>query len=180
MVRVRESEQIQGVYFVELEAHGDDRGRFAEIFRKEWFPQRDWSRLQWSRSESRAGVLRGLHYHRRQVDYWHCAFGQIRVGLADLRITSPSRGQGQVIEWDPEELTAIFIPIGVAHGFYAITDSMLFYLVDNYYDGSDELGVAWNDPALGLDWRIRGEPILSRRDRQNPLLASIPTAELPE
>jgi dTDP-4-dehydrorhamnose 3,5-epimerase len=179
MTALRESETISGVHVAALQAHGDERGRFTEVFRKEWFPQRSWNELQWSRSESQAGVLRGLHYHHRQVDYWHCAVGRMRVGLADLRRSSPTRGRVQVVELGQDELCALFIPAGVAHGFYALTDVMLFYLVDNYYDGTDEQGVAWNDPELGLDWGITGTPILSGRDGSNPLLAGIPAAELP-
>jgi len=180
MAEVRESDVIKGVYIVDLEVHGDERGRFTETFRKEWFPQLPWDRLQWSRSESRAGTLRGLHYHHRQVDYWHCAAGCMRVGLVDLRQSSPSRGQAQIVELDQENLRGLFIPAGVAHGFYAVTDVMLLYLVDNYYDGTDELGVAWNDPAIGLDWETTALPILSARDQQNPLIADISPADLPE
>ena len=179
MAEVRKSELIDGVLLVELVSHGDDRGRFTEVFRKEWFPQRSWERLQWSRSESQAGVLRGLHYHHQQVDYWHCAAGRMRAGLVDLRLDSPTRGNAQVVDLDQQSLSALFIPVGVAHGFYTVTDAMLFYLVDNYYDGADELGVAWNDPALGIDWGLDGEPILSGRDEQNPPLSEIPAAALP-
>ena len=179
MPKIQESPFIRGVFTVDLEVHEDERGRFAEVFRKEWFPQRSWEKVQWSRSESRAGVLRGLHYHRNQVDYWHCASGRMRVGLFDLRPSSPSRGESQIVELEPERLCGLFIPPGVAHGFYAKTDLILFYLVDNYYDSRDEFGVAWNDPALGLDWQLDKAPILSARDRRNPALADIPLARLP-
>jgi len=66
----------------------------------------------------------------------------------------------------------IFIPCGVAHGFYAVTDVTLTYMVDNYYDGGDELGVAWNDPTLKVPWGVT-DPILSGRDQKNPLLDAI-------
>ena len=75
MAEIRPSTAIEGVYIAELQSHGDERGRFTEVYRKEWFPQRSWDALQWSRSESQQGVLRGLHYHHRQVDYWHCGLG---------------------------------------------------------------------------------------------------------
>lgn len=176
---LRESEHIQGVYTVELEGYADARGRFAEVFRKEWFPPRSWEKLQWSRSESRAGVLRGLHYHRRQVDYWHCTVGRMRAGLCDLRRSSPTRGQGQIIELDQERLQGLFIPAGVAHGFLALTDLILLYLVDNYYDDTDELGVAWNDPQINLAWGVTEPPILSERDARNPLLGNLAPEDLP-
>jgi dTDP-4-dehydrorhamnose 3,5-epimerase len=66
----------------------------------------------------------------------------------------------------------------VAHGFLTLTDATLTYLVDNYYDGADEHGVAWNDPTLQLDWGV-SEPILSGRDEQNPFLKDIPVEKLP-
>jgi dTDP-4-dehydrorhamnose 3,5-epimerase len=64
----------------------------------------------------------------------------------------------------------LFIPPGVAHGFLAVTDLTLGYLVDRYFDGSDEWGIAWNDPELGIDWPAT-DPVLSERDRNNPRLA---------
>ena len=174
MASLSESKQIQGVILAELQAFGDQRGRFAETFRKEWFPQRSWERMQVNRSQSQAGVLRGLHYHHHQVDYWHCVTGHIRVGLYDLRPSSPTCGQGQVVELDQDQLQGLYIPCGVAHGFAALSEVTLFYVVDNYYDGADELGVAWDDPQLGLDWGLDTPPILSERDQRNPLLAHIP------
>ena len=178
MTQLRPSTAIEGVYVAELQSHGDERGRFTEVYRKEWFPQHSYA-LQWNRSDSQQGVLRGLHYHHRQVDYWHCCMGALRVGLLDLRRNSPTCGQGQVIGLGQALLQGVFIPAGVAHGFYAVTDAMLFYLVDSYYDGTDEWGVAWDDPDGGLDWGIEEGPILSPRDRANPRLRDIPAEELP-
>lgn len=179
MARARELPGISGVQVVELVGHGDDRGRFAEVFRMEWFPQRAWDRVQWSRSESQAGVLRGLHYHHRQVDYWHCAAGRMRVGLADLRLSSPTRGQASTLELSGDALSGLYIPAGVAHGFYALSPVVLFYLVDNYYDGTDELGVLWSDPQIGLDWGLQGPPIVSQRDGASPPLSAIRPGALP-
>ena len=180
MVDIRESTNITGVFIAELQSHGDSRGRFAELYRKEWFPQCSWENLQWSRSESQKGTLRGLHYHQQQIDYWHCGIGLMRVGLLDLRRGSPTRGQAEVIDLDQQALRGIFIPMGVAHGFYAVTDLMLLYLVNQYYDGSDEFGLAWDDPDAGLDWGVEGKLIISDRDRQNPQMRDIPEEKLPE
>ena len=180
MANIRESTNIAGLFIAELQSHGDSRGRFTELYRKEWFPQRCWENLQWSRSESQKGTLRGLHYHQKQVDYWHCGMGRMRVGMLDLRCGSPTRGRAEVIDLDQQALYGVFIPVGVAHGFYAVTDLMLFYLVDQYYDGSDEFGVAWDDPDARLDWGVQGELIISDRDRQNPLMRDIPEGDLPE
>jgi len=76
----------------------------------------------------------------------------------------------------------VFIPIGVAHGFYAVTDASLTYMVNNYYDGGqDEKGVAWNDPDINLDWGLDGAtPLLSPRDAKNRFLKDIPVAERPK
>jgi dTDP-4-dehydrorhamnose 3,5-epimerase len=72
----------------------------------------------------------------------------------------------------------LFIPVGVAHGFLARTDATLLYLVDNYYNGSDEHGIAWNDPDLAIPWGV-DSPVLSDRDRANPLLRTIQPELLP-
>ncbi len=179
MARFVESDRIGGVLIAEHEAFGDDRGRFSEIFRREWFPDRSWEAVQLNRSESTAGVVRGLHYHQKQIDYWHCLSGHLRVGLYDLRRSSPTRGNAQVIDVDGRSPGGIYIPCGVAHGFLAVTDIVLIYVVDQYYDGADEFGVAWDDPQLGLDWRLEGPVTASDRDRTNPSLADIPDDILP-
>jgi len=178
MAQIQESSKIKGLFIVDLVVHADVRGRFLETFRKEWFPQRTWDIIQTNRSDSKAKVLRGLHYHLKQVDYWYVPQGTIQVGLYDLRATSPSYGTGQLIEIGDDNQKGLFIPTGVAHGFVALTDATLTYLVDNYYDGQDEYGVAWNDPTLNLSWAVQ-TPILSPRDQQNPLLAEIPSSHLP-
>ena len=98
MTEIVASTEIAGVKFAHLRAFGDERGRFMETFRKAWFPERSWEIVQANRSDSKAGVLRGLHYHFHQVDYWYCPFGIARVGLADLRRSSPTYGASQVLE----------------------------------------------------------------------------------
>jgi dTDP-4-dehydrorhamnose 3,5-epimerase len=172
------SSTITGVKFARLKAFADGRGRFMETFRKEWFPERTWEKVQTNRSDSRAGVLRGLHYHFQQVDYWYCPNGLVRVAMADLRATSPTYGAVETLEIGDENQMGVFIPVGVAHGFAALADSTLFYTVDNYYTGGDEFGVAWDDPELAIDWGVR-EPILSERDQANPRWAEIPADQRP-
>lgn len=174
-----ESTQIPGILTVELRAFGDERGRFTETFRKEWFPQREWGRMQTNRSDSRAGVLRGLHYHFNQVDYWYLFKGRIRVGLADLRPSSPGYLKTETIDLDAADNRGVFIPVGVAHGFLALTDVTLFYIVDNYYDGSDEHGLAWNDPDIIVPWGAESTPVISERDAANPLFRDIPAGSRP-
>lgn len=179
MTQIEESTAISGVYLARLRAFGDERGQFMETFRKEWFPQRSWDIIQMNRSDSQAGVLRGLHYHHKQVDYWYVPAGRLRAALVDLRPHSPTYRAAQTVEMGEANNVGLFIPIGVAHGFVALTAVTLTYIVDNYYNGADELGVAWNDPALQLDWQLTAPPTLSARDAANPLLANIPPADLP-
>lgn len=173
MTEIIESTHIQGVKFVQLRAFADARGRFMETFRKGWFPERSWEIIQTNRSDSKAGVLRGLHYHFHQVDYWYVPSGRIRVGMADLRPSSPTYLAVETVEIGDHNQIGILIPTGVAHGFFALTDATLTYLVDNYYDGADELGVAWDDPTLAVPWQAV-DPILSPRDQANPLWQDVP------
>jgi dTDP-4-dehydrorhamnose 3,5-epimerase len=178
MPDIRESTIIKDVQIVTLKAFADERGRFMETFRKDWFPQRSWDIVQTNRSDSLANVLRGLHYHFHQVDYWYVPRGKIRVGLCDLRSNSPTYKAVQMVEMGEENQVGLFIPVGVAHGFVALTDVTLTYLVDNYYDGADEHGVAWNDPALVVPWGVEN-PLVSPRDAANLLLKDIPAEKLP-
>ena len=180
MTKITESQLISGVYIAELQAFGDERGRFMETFRKEWFPQRSWDIFQTNRSDSAKGVLRGLHYHHNQVDYWYVIKGTIRVGLADIRPNSPTHMQTQTIEMGEDNNIGLFIPCGVAHGFVTLTEATHTYIVDSYYNGgADENGVAWNDPELNVAWNVEN-PIVSGRDAANPRLRDIAPENLPK
>jgi dTDP-4-dehydrorhamnose 3,5-epimerase len=178
-VPVTESPHIAGVFTVPIRSFGDERGRFMETFRREWFPWIDWSKMQSNRSDSKAGVLRGLHFHRKQIDYWYVTTGRIRVGMVDLRRGSRTYLHTHVLEIGEENNIGVFIPVGVAHGFYALTDATLTYLVNQYYDGGDELGVAWDDPDLKMEWGV-STPVLSPRDQRNPRVRDLPPDVLPE
>jgi dTDP-4-dehydrorhamnose 3,5-epimerase len=172
MPQIAESDRIAGVQIVSLQAYGDERGSFREFFRREWFPQRSWEQTQTNCSHSAEGVLRGLHYHFHQVDYWFVPRGLIRAALLDMRPGSPTFGNTQTLEMGEGRELGLFIPIGVAHGFATLRDATLIYVVDHYFDGSDEYGVAWDDPALGIDWGL-AEPVVSARDRGNPLFGEV-------
>jgi dTDP-4-dehydrorhamnose 3,5-epimerase len=174
VAKVTESE-IPGVWLIRLEAFGDARGRFMETYRASWLPSAA-PMVQGNRSESAPGVLRGLHYHRRQADLWFVQSGHVTTVLLDVRVGSPTEGRHLTLEQGGDTQLAVYIPEGVAHGFYAHDDVVMTYLVTNEYDGSDELGIAWDDPVLGITWPA-AEPILSERDRRNPRLAEIPAAE---
>ncbi|HKG55744.1 MAG TPA: dTDP-4-dehydrorhamnose 3,5-epimerase [Candidatus Limnocylindrales bacterium] len=186
----RPASSLPGVRYGAVARHGDERGAFRELWRASSFAAiepRDAGAaagerptfVQANLSTSAPGVLRGLHYHRRQLDYWTVASGRAFVALVDVRPLIDGSGPKAVVE--TRELAAdewVVIPAGVAHGFLALDALELLYLVTNEYDGSDELGFAWDDPAVGVPWpRLDvtpdGRPILSGRDRANPPLAEL-------
>lgn len=164
---------VAGVVLVRLSSHEDERGSLAETWRREWIPGSS-EMVQANVSRSRAGVLRGLHVHGEQTDYWCVLSGTAFIGLVDLRSGSPTEGEtAQIrIEADTQRL-GLFIPPGVAHGFYAETEVLLQYLVDRVFTGLDEFGLAWNDPDVGIGWPAE-LPELSARDSSNPSLAEAP------
>jgi dTDP-4-dehydrorhamnose 3,5-epimerase len=171
------SNVVADVVVVEPDVHGDERGRFVETYRRSWF---DLGRemIQGNRSEKQAGAVVGLHYHLHQADYWYVLRGTARVVLHDLRAGSPTEGATLVTDLDGEKDRGLFIPPGVAHGFASLTDVLLWYLVDGYYNAADELGVAWDDPDIGADWGVE-DPVLSARDRSNPARKDIEPSLLP-
>jgi dTDP-4-dehydrorhamnose 3,5-epimerase len=177
MPKVTESERIQGVFIVEPDVHGDERGRFVETYRRSWFPQGR-EMVQANRSDKQAGAVVGLHYHLHQADYWYFTKGRARVVLHDLREGSPTDGATLELDMGDHDDRGVFIPPGVAHGFAALTDLTITYLVDGYYNADDELGVAWDDPAIGADWGV-SDPILSKRDQTNPARTEIPAGRRP-
>lgn len=178
MTQFEEIKEIRGAVRVRLQAFEDGRGRFCEIFRKEWFPETEWLAVQSNYSESNAGVLRGLHYHRKQSDYWYVIHGRIRAALVDLRQSSASFKASATIELSHREPIGLYIPVGVAHGFAAIEHTRLLYIVDNYYDGDDEFGIAWNDREFDLDWGL-DTPVISERDLNNPTFSELLIGDLP-
>ena len=164
---------ISGVWRRSVRSRTDERGAFRELWRQSLtrhFPA--WKVAQANLSQSRAGVLRGLHFHVQQTDLWTLLEGRAVVGLVDIRPLL----RGAAAQ-PPDRLTetlaageSILIPEGVAHGFWALEEVSLLYLVNREYDGSDEHGFAWNDPLAGIRWPD-GEPLLSDRDRKAPSLA---------
>jgi dTDP-4-dehydrorhamnose 3,5-epimerase len=177
MAEVRESELIRGVIHVEPAVHGDVRGRFIETYRRSWFPLGR-EMIQGNRADRQAGAVVGMHYHLHQADYWYVISGHARLVLHDLRIGSPTEGVTEHIDLAGDDEHGVFIPPGVGHGFASITDIVLTYLVDNYYNPGDELGVAYDDPAIAADWGVT-DPILSDRDRANPARGAISDALRP-
>lgn len=164
-MNLMEHPEIPGVFLGSPQVREDSRGFFLEIFREDLLSDRF---VQANHSFSRAGVLRGLHYHRHQADAWYVIEGEAQAALADLRAPAetPRVATVDLVAKLPQVL---YIPAGVAHGFLAVTDVNLIYWVTNYYDATDEHGVAWDDSTLAVPWRIK-DPVLSDRDRNNPRL----------
>ena len=181
--------RLPGVRFGAVARHADRRGAFREVWRASTFPALTREEtgaalgteprfIQANLSSSAAGVLRGLHYHRRQLDYWIVLSGRAFVALVDVRPVADGRGPAAVETRELAPDDWVVIPTGVAHGFLALEPLELLYLVTNEYDGSDELGFAWDDPAVGVPWPVvpstpDGRPILSDRDQSNPTLAEL-------
>lgn len=176
-VQIEESSVIDGVVVVTPAVHGDARGRFLETYRRSWF-RHGREMVQGNRGDRQAGSLVGLHYHVHQADYWYVPQGLARVVLHDLRVGSPTDGATLTLDMGDDHELGVFIPPGVAHGFAALTDMTITYLVDQYYNPADELGVAWDDPAVDADWGLT-DPVLSDRDRKNPARADLAGALLP-
>ena len=180
---------LPGVRYGAIARHADSRGAFRELWRASAFPTLTPSEtgapagsapqfVQANVSTSAAGVLRGLHYHRRQLDYWVVGTGRALVALVDVRLVVAGTGPAVVETRELEADEWVVIPAGVAHGFLALGPLDMIYLVTNEFDGSDELGFAWDDPAVGVPWPAvdaapDGRPILSDRDRSNPSLAEL-------
>lgn len=165
------STKIDGVYVVEPKIYGDSRGSFTEFYRREWIPGAR-EVIQGNRSKKIKGSLAGFHYHMHQSDYWYVPVGSARAIIYDLRIGSPTHGNSLSIDLTEENNLGLYIPPGVAHGFSALEDTILTYLVDNYYNQADELGVAWNDEQIGANWGF-DNPIVSDRDSKNPKIKDI-------
>jgi dTDP-4-dehydrorhamnose 3,5-epimerase len=163
---------IPGVTFGRIDRLGDPRGSFREVWRRSGLEE---PFVQANVSTSAQGVLRGLHVHRRQLDHWVVLSGRAYVAVVDIRPVLEDRAARPVVV--TRELGAdetVTIPAGVAHGFLALEPLELLYLVTAEYDGTDEHGFAWDDPAVGVRWPAAatpdGRPILSSRDRSNPTL----------
>lgn len=173
MIAWRPSSIIPGAVSARLTAHEDERGSFMELWRTAWTEGlEDAMFVQANLSRSRKGVLRGMHFHRRQADLWLVTEGTALAALADLRAMLDGEAAAPSIETIQLEAgDALYLPRLVAHGFYAMTDLAMVYLVTRQYDSSDEFGFAWDDPLAAIDWPTEN-PILSQRDRGNPDLAS--------
>lgn len=159
--------EIEGVLVLEPEVYGDQRGYFMESYRENILPGVHF--IQDNESSSRYGVVRGLHYQKgaaSQAKLVRVVSGKVLDVAVDLRKDSPSFGKHVAVELSGENHRQLFIPRGFAHGFSVLSESVVFqYKCDNYYAPEAECGVAWDDPDLGIDWKVPADKvILSAKD----------------
>ena len=165
-----EEATIDGVKLLRLAAMEDHRGALLELCRLSWLG--DVTIVQWNLVVSQGSVLRGMHWHNLHWDLIAPVNCGLVVGLADVRIDSPTEYAAELVEVQSEAPTAVLIPPGVAHGFLSLEPTVVMYGVSRYWDPADELGVRFDDPALSLDWPLPpGGPVLSERDVSLPRLS---------
>ena len=169
---------LEGVVIIEPTLFSDARGYFFESYSQRDFDAqvRPVRFVQDNESRSDYGVLRGLHFQRgrhAQSKLVRVVEGTILDVAVDLRRGSPTFGRHAAVELSAENKRQLFIPRGFAHGFAVLsTAATVQYKCDNLYAPESEGGVAWNDPALGIDWRLDAAAVrLSERDGRHPLLA---------
>ena len=168
---------IEGVVILEPKVFGDERGYFFESFSQREFEEKvcKTTFVQDNESSSRYGVLRGLHFQKpphAQAKLVRVVKGKVLDIAVDIRKGSPTFGHHVSTELSGENKRQLFIPRGFAHGFAVLSDEVVFqYKCDNYYVPHSEGGILWNDPALGIDWKLPEEDvILSEKDKKNVLL----------
>jgi len=157
---------IPGVTVRPLPAHADPRGSLREIWRESQQPM---AVRQVLVTQSRAGVLRGMHYHLEQQDICYVTSGRVFMALIDLR----GPFEKQEFRVGPDE--SVLVPPMVAHGYLAETDSTICYLLTDESDGTDEYGFRFDDPQAQIAWPKK-DPILSARDQNAGTLAAAKAA----
>ena len=171
---------LPGVLILEPKVFGDARGYFFESWNRAAFEAagitNDW--MQDNESKSCFGVLRGLHYQAApytQAKVVRAISGTVLDVAVDIRKGSPTYGKHVAVELSGENKRQLYIPRGFAHGFAVLSDEAVFaYKCDNVYTPSAERGILFNDPGLGIDWRIDvSRALLSEKDKKHPAFAEI-------
>ncbi len=168
--------EIPDVIEIVTDVFGDERGYFLETFQQERYAAGgiDLPFVQDNESRSRRGVLRGLHFQKTkpQGKLVRVIEGEVFDVAVDIRRDSPSFGQWVGRTLSAERKNQLWVPPGFAHGFLVLSETCVFsYKCTDYYDQSDDRGVLWNDPAIGIEWPVEGmQLLLSDKDRQQPLL----------
>lgn len=168
---------IKEVLIIKPRVFEDDRGYFFESFSERNFNTqvRSIRFVQDNESKSSYGVVRGLHFQKppfAQSKLVRVVKGAVLDVAVDIRKGSPTFGKHVTVELNEENHYQFFIPRGFAHGFSVLTDEVIFqYKCDSFYAPQSEGAIAWNDPALGIDWRIPADKVvLSEKDKHHPLL----------
>ncbi|MDX2088888.1 MAG: dTDP-4-dehydrorhamnose 3,5-epimerase [Kofleriaceae bacterium] len=180
-MNVRET-ALPGVVVIQPKVFTDARGWFVETFRRDRYATAgiEAELVQHNRSRSVHGVLRGLHYQRRQPQgkLLEVCSGEIFDVVVDLRRGSPTFTQWFGIRMTATEHTQLWIPPGFAHGFLVLSEvAEISYGCTAYYDPDDACAIRWDDPELAIAWPLVAPPLLSPADREAPFLRD---ALLPE
>ncbi len=173
--------EIEGIYIIEPQVFGDERGYFFESFNAERFLAQtgiDVTFVQDNESRSKRGVLRGLHFQRApyvQAKLVRVVSGRVLDVAVDIRPESPTFGRYVATELSGDNHRQMFIPKGFAHGYVVLDDDTVFqYKCDEFYHPESEGGIAWNDPQIGIEWPLsESELILSDKDRNRPTLKEL-------
>ena len=170
---------IADVLILEPRVFGDTRGFFFESFNSRAFAEAtglDLNFVQDNHSRSTRGVLRGLHYQTRQPQgkLVRVVRGSVFDVAVDIRPTSPTFGKWVGVELSEDNHRQLWVPPGLAHGFLVTSESADFlYKTTDYYAPEHERCLAWNDPAIGIDWPLQEAPQLSAKDQLGKLLADV-------
>lgn len=175
--------ELPDVVLLEPRRHGDHRGFFSETYNRQLCEHYGigCAFVQDNQSLSeKPGVLRGLHFQippKAQDKLVRCVRGAILDVAVDIRHGSPTFGRWVGVEISAENWRQIFVPRGFAHGFITLEpNTEVIYKVSDYYSPEHERGIRFDDPAVGIDWRIApADATLSERDRHHPPLAELET-----
>ncbi|HBH37749.1 MAG TPA: dTDP-4-dehydrorhamnose 3,5-epimerase [Curvibacter sp.] len=168
---------ISDVLILEPKVFGDARGFFFESYNARAFAQAtglDVNFVQDNHSRSARGVLRGLHYQLKQPQgkLVRVVRGSVYDVAVDVRKSSPTFGRWVGVELSESNQRELWVPAGFAHGFLVTSESADFlYKTTDYYAPEHERCIAWNDPAIGIEWPLDGAPVLSAKDQQGVPLA---------
>lgn len=172
--------EIDGVFIIEPAVFEDERGYFFESYNKENLKAQgiDYNFIQDNQSKSRYGTIRGIHFQKgeyAQAKLVRVLEGTVLDVAVDLRRGSPTFGKHVAVELSAENRRQLMIPRGFGHGFSVLSETAVFaYKCDNVYNKAAEGGLRYDDPALGIDWKIDpSKAILSEKDKVNPLLEEI-------
>lgn len=168
---------IKGLIEMQPKIWGDSRGFFLEMFQQEIYSRIGISCpfVQDNLSRSAHGVLRGLHFqvNSPQGKLVTCINGKVLDVVVDLRVDSEAFGQHYSVILDSGKRNQLWIPPGFAHGFSVLSESAdFFYKCTDFYAPEDEAGIMWNDPELGIDWKIKS-PKVSEKDMKLPSLREV-------